>query len=299
MRLRRRTFLRNALVGAGLGVAGVRRSARASATETQGPSKGLAPEESFAFCVIADPHCGEEMRSGIEEHGTAMDRLLTCFRQIEKLEGPDKPDFILLVGDIHPWVLKDHMDKMPIPIHAVAGNHESTNEKRQQLRDLFPEDFKPNGTERDYYSFLHHGVRFIGLCNAGAGGEHIGQFCSEVIRPRGQCEWLETELSQPEACKIVFGHIPPEQENRDRNMYISRNDSRWFNALVEDTVPTALFFGHLHRPTQEYEIGATRCFNVRSCCWNSGQADLGFLVVRVTPEGIATREIITGTFEPA
>jgi hypothetical protein len=34
---------------------------------------------------------------------------------------------------------------------------------------------------------------------------------------------------------------------------------------------------------------------LRSCCWNGGRADLGFMVVRMTPGGLATREIVTGT----
>ena len=81
-------------------------------------------------------------------------------------------------------------------------------------------------------------------------------------------------------------------------MYLSRNDSRYFNELVTRTRPTAMFFGHQHKP-RKFLIGATPAFVVRSCAWNSGSAPLGFLLVKVTPAGIETREIITSPRPPA
>jgi len=95
---------------------------------------------------------------------------------------------------------------------------------------------------------------------------------------------------------IVFAHIPPERTGADRNMYLSRNDSWWFNALVQKTGPEAMFFGHLHQATEEYRIGATQCFNVRSCCWNFNRGPLGFLLVSVDGDGLAVREIETGAY---
>ena len=79
-------------------------------------------------------------------------------------------------------------------------------------------------------------------------------------------------------------------------MRLNRNDSRWFNALVRRTRPTTLFFGHLHEATQPYHISDTQCYNVRSCCWNFQKAFLGFMLVRVTADGITTEEIVTGAY---
>jgi len=289
MDIARRQFIKQTTLGMGLGMLSGPAAAAAEA-----PRDALV--EPFTFAVVADPHCAEGPKPGIEQCGNAVEKLLACTRAMERLDQTDRPDFMLLAGDIHPWALQEHRAKIRLPVHATAGNHESDPAKRGQLRDLFPEDFKPGGAERDYYSFVHKGMRFIAVCDAGMGGEHVGQLCSELIRPSGQCEWLEEQLNRPEGRKILFAHVPPEPNGADRNMYLSRNDSRWFNALVEATRPEAMFFGHLHKATEEYRIGATRCFNVRSCCWNFNGAALGFLLVSVGRDGLTVREIDTGAY---
>ena len=286
------------LVGAGLEVLGSNENAVAQET-------GAKKEEihvPFSFCVVADPHCADKAgvrhayNEGLEKLGGGVDKFLACVREMGKLQGDERPDFMLVVGDIHLWALRDHLDKVDVPMHVIAGNHETFGRKKE-MRDLFPDDFKKGGRESDYYSFVHKGVRFIGVCDAGRGGDHVGQLCSEDFGPRGQCEWLEKELAHNERHKIVFAHIPPEPNGEDRRMYLSRNDSRYFNALIEQTRPTAMFFGHLHSETAERKIGRTRSFTVRSCCWNFERTSIGFMHVRMTPRGIVTREITTGVHE--
>lgn len=288
----RRDFLKTAAVTAGLSILSPRQKLLG---ESPQPEAATQPTGPFSFCVVADPHCSEQPKPGIEEYGNGVDKFFACLDAIKKLTGPDQPDFVLIAGDVHLWTLKEYLPKIDIPLHVIAGNHESNAARRKQMRDLFPDDFRINGQPADYYSFVHKGVRFIGLCDAGM-GDHVGQLCSEIIRPSGQCEWLERQLTQGEAQKILFAHIPPDPEGRDRIMCMSRNDSRWFNALIARTQPTALFFGHQHRATVEHKIGRTRSFTLRSCCWNSGKAPLGFLHVRITDQGITTREILTGTY---
>ena len=290
----RRSFLKFSLasaLGAGLRMFG--RGRRAAAQQAGGPGGAVELAEPFAFCVVADPHTSEPPKKGLESCGNAVEKFFACVREMEKLEGEEKPDFMLIVGDVHLWELRKHLDRVPIPMHVIAGNHDAGGAKRE-MRDLFPADFKQGGREADYYSFVHKGVRFIGLCNAIA--DHIGHLCSEDIVPRGQCEWLEGELAGPERHKIIFAHIPPEPQGRDLNMFMARNDSRYFNQLLERTQPTAAFFGHQHLATVERKVGRTRSFVLRSCCWNGRRAPIGFMVVRVTPEGISTREIITGRY---
>lgn len=255
---------------------------------------GFSP---FCFCAVADPHAAEPPKPGLERYGNGVEKFIACARAMEALPAAEKPDFMLLLGDIHPEALQPALEAVRIPIHATAGNHESNTQKRALLRGLFPDDFKIDGKASDYYSFIHKGVRFISVCNAGNGGEHVGQFCSEIITPSGQCEWIEKELTAPESRKIVFAHIPPERNGADRNMFLSRNDSRWFNVLVEKQQPQAMFFGHLHLPTEEYQVGATRVFQVRSCCWNFNQAPIGFMHIRVTADGMITRELMTGEYQ--
>jgi hypothetical protein len=203
-----------------------------------------------------------------------------------------RPDFILILGDLHLWGAGDALDRVPFPLHVIAGNHEM-GERKAELRARFPVDFQIDGDPSDYYSFVHKGARFIGVCNAGSGGDHVGQLSSSDFGPRGQCEWLESELRRPEATKFVFAHVPPEPDGRDANMYMGRNDSRFFNGLVAQTQPTGLFFGHLHRPTRRYRIGESTVFVVRSCAWNFGGAPLGFLLVETENERIEVEDILT------
>ena len=291
--MNRRTFLtKSAMSGVAASLSGLAQGPEGTRERT--PAAAAKPEP-FAFAVVADPHCAEKPGHGWPEaaHGTHMDRFRRCVEEMEQLGTGAKPEFMLIVGDIHLWELRKHLDRVSIPMHLIAGNHE-TGKRKAEIRELFPQDFSIDGKPSDYYSFTHKGVRFIGVCDAGRGGEHIGQLCSEDFRPRGQCEWLERELQKAEAQKVVFAHIPPHPRNTDLNMYMSRNDSMYFNELVRKTQPTAAFFGHQHRATSEYRIGRTRLVTARSCAWNSAAAPLGFLIVNLTEAGIKTREVITG-----
>ena len=111
----RRTFIQQAALGAGIG----------ALAGTQNIAAQNTPTESFTFAVIADPHCGEDAKKGLEKYGRGVDKLLLCLDKITALEAAKKPEFILLLGDIHPWILKDYKDRLAIPVHAVAGNHEA------------------------------------------------------------------------------------------------------------------------------------------------------------------------------
>ena len=110
---------------------------------------------------------------------------------------------MLIAGDIHLWAIEDLIADFDLPVHVVAGNH-ATTEHKKQLRDFFADDFKVNGRESDYYSFVHKGVRFIGICNA-IHSDHVGHLSSEFITPPGQSEWLETELNKTE--KAIYLRI--------------------------------------------------------------------------------------------
>jgi 3',5'-cyclic AMP phosphodiesterase CpdA len=246
--------------------------------------------------VIADPHLAEKASWQVEAHGTHIDRFLRCFEEMAKLTGVEKPDFALVCGDIHPAELEKCLDRVPLPLHVVPGNHEN-REARDLLRKLFPADFQVAGKPADYYAFTHKGVRFIALCDVG-GGDHVGHLCSEYITPAGQCEWLEQVLARAEPARIVFGHIPPDPACGDRNMYLGRNDSRYLKELVSRTRPAALFFGHQHLATREVDFGGSRCVTLRSCAWNFQAAPLGFLLATVNGTTLTTREVLTSAAGP-
>lgn len=265
-------------------------------TRGQDPAPAATPPPAFSFAVLTDPHLAEKASWEVEANGTHVDRFLRCFEAMARLTGIEKPDFALVCGDLHPAELQKCLDRVPMPLHVVPGNHEN-REARDLLRTLFPHDFQANGKPADYYAFTHKGVRFVALCDVGA-GDHVGHLCSEAITPAGQCEWLEAELARPEAAKVLFAHIPPEPSGADRNMYLGRNDSRYLKELFARTGPTVAFFGHQHLPTREEDVGGTRCITLRSCAWNFKGAALGFLLVTVNGSTVTTREILTSAAAP-
>ena len=256
------------------------------------PDFGRAQEEDFTFAVVSDPHSGEPARWRPQELGSHVERFLRCIERMEALPQDQRPDFMLILGDIHLWELRKHLDRVKIPIHVIAGNHES-GDKKKEIRELFPEDFQIDGQPSDYYSFVHKGVRFIGVCDAGAGGDHIGHLASEDFRPRGQCSWLERQLSEGKERKVLFAHIPIELAGKDEDMYLGQNDSRFLLDLIRKHGPEAMFFGHLHLATVEKKVDRTRCFMVRSCAWNFNEAPVGFLLVKVTAKALEIQEILT------
>lgn len=267
--------------------------------------------EPLVFAIIADPHCVETPSAirhgrGIEHLGDGAARLSLCFDAIRALAPPERPDFVLLLGDIGIENAEPVLGGCPCPIHAVAGNHD-WGPRRQRLRELFPSDFGTREDQSDYYSFEHRGVRFIAICNAGIGNEHVGQFSSEDIRPPGQVDWLVEQLGTSDTLNVVLGHCPPEPERFDRKEYLASSshdylpfigecDSSFLNRLLREQEATVAFFGHLHRATWAYQLGASWIHALRSCNWNHDAAPVGFALVRIKRGRVAIREVLTGSY---
>ena len=245
--------------------------------------------EPFSFVVLSDPHSSEGVRSGYEKFGNAREKFKLCLDEINKMKKTCSPEFVIITGDIHLWAVKDLVRDFELPVHVVAGNHESVKGKKE-LREFFPNDFKKDGKASDYYCFVHNKVRFIGICDA-VTSDHVGYLSSETIRPFGQSVWLESELGKEEKIKVIFGHIPPEPNSADKNMWLSRNDSLFFNDLVKRTRPTMMFFGHQHNP-KKLKVSGCDMYIVRSTSWNSGGIPIGFLVVSFQKDGVLVKEII-------
>ena len=89
----------------------------------------------FSFAVVADPHCAE--RPNRYDGSPHTERFLRCVREMEKLSGTDKPDFMLICGDVHLWELEKYFDDISIPMHVIAGNHEGRIRKKE-MRELVP-----------------------------------------------------------------------------------------------------------------------------------------------------------------
>ncbi len=271
-RLSRRDFLRIAGAGAaGLAFAG---SAGADAWSR-------TPE--YVFAVIADPHLREDR----EGEPTGVDKFRALLARLDGLT--THPQFALIPGDIHPEKLEPLLPEIELPLHVVAGNHESVAH-RAQLRAMFPDDFG----ERDFYSFARGDDLFIALCTA-IPGDHVGHFQSQFITPQlEQLAWLEELLARRADFRHVFvyGHVPPGPDAVAGTMFLARNDALWLQALVEQTRPTALFFGHRHTQA-DFEFGGVQLYGVRSCNWNSGGQPIGALVVAVFAGGFEAQFLPT------
>ena len=254
-------------------------------------AQAAKPEQvRFTFAAMADPHCSDRGNPFHPAAGNGVAMYDTTIKKIMSLTGDRKPDFLLILGDIAVGAIQMQLRNPPLPIHVVHGNHVGTREAREQFRDLFPVDFTRDGKRCDYYSFVHKGVRFIGITDGGM-HDHIGHLCGQVIQPRGQCEWLLQEFQKEEKRKILFGHVPPHPQGKDVNLYLSRNDSRFLNDAVKKHPLLAMFFGHQHRKTRSYLIGQTPCYVVASSA--RGRGPLGFLLVQVTGASLSTEFVVT------
>jgi len=236
------------------------------------------PAPEYVFAVIADPHLREDREgepTGVEKFQALLQRL--------RATAP-RSEFILLLGDIHPEKLEPLLPEIDLPLHVVAGNHESVAH-RAQLRAMFPDDFG----ERDFYSFARGEDLFIGLCTA-IPGDHVGHLQSQYITPQlDQLAWLAELLSRRGDFRHVFlyGHIPPDAECRPSTMCLAQNDARWLRDQVAAARPSALFFGHRHKQI-DFEFAGVPLFGMRSANWNSGGEPTGALVVSVTAGGFTT-----------
>jgi len=215
----------------------------------------------FTFVVDADPH----MSIDRDDELTGRAKFRHILDKVQAL--PTRPDFMLILGDVHGEALKEVLREVDfdLPIHLVFGNADDERGRRI-LRTLFPDDF----TKADYYAFTHKECRFIGLCNA-IPGDHVGHLSSEFYRGLDQCSWLEAQLAEGQGrCKhsFVFGHIPLPPQVKEANYYLALNDQRFLRQLVLKYGPTALLFGHLHR-LETFSVGKTRVASVHGSNWTN------------------------------
>jgi hypothetical protein len=245
----------------------------------------------WSFVVAADLHLREDdpyvIPNGAEGL-TALEKFRRVLHRVPQLQ--PVPQFLMLLGDLHVEQFEKVMPEIPLPVHAVAGNHEKMAD-RQRLRQLFATDFQ----ERDFYSFEQNGSLFICLCNS-IPGDHVGYFESQRITPNiGQLAWLEEQLirgQQYQHC-VVFGHVPPSPDGCPHQDHLTFNDAQWLRQRVEKYQPTALFFGHRHQRIW-FDIARTPVYSLRSCNWNfDADEPIGFLHVTVFPERLDVEFINT------
>ena len=161
------------------------------------------------------------------------------------LDGPNRPDMMVLSGDITDNGDLDSFEKTsalltdcPFPVWPMVGNHDT----REALVEAFPQVELDGG-------FLHYviegeGLRIL-LLDTLENGRHGGGFCE------ARAEWLSAQLdAAPYTPTLIFMHHPPVvsgiswMDPLPGEPWIQR-----FGGVVEGRAQiVAIHCGHLHRP---------------------------------------------------
>ena len=160
------------------------------------------------------------------------------------LEGPNRPDMLVVSGDITDKGDFDSFEKTaalladcPFPVWPMVGNHDS----REGLTHAFPDIPVEDGFI--HYVLEQEGLRII-LLDTLEPGRHGGAFCAQ------RQAWLAGKLNEaPDTPTLIFMHHPPIVSGID--WMDPAPDEDWirrFAAAVEghDQI-RAIHCGHLHR----------------------------------------------------
>ncbi len=161
------------------------------------------------------------------------------------LDGPNRPDMMVLSGDITDNGDLDSFEKTsalltdcPFPVWPMVGNHDT----REALVEAFPQVALDGGFL--HYAIEDEGLRIL-LLDTLENGRHGGAFCE------ARAEWLGAQLdAAPHTPTVIFMHHPPVvsgiswMDPLPGEPWIQR-----FGGVVEGRGQiVAIHCGHLHRP---------------------------------------------------
>ena len=229
-------------------------------------------ELNFKFAIVSDLHIAlphtiwdAPKRFHLVEVG------IPAFEQILAQLVEDKPDFLLLPGDLvqhgerenHEW-LANRLAKLPFPSYVVPGNHDVVRLQGNLLEDEtgkdrialaeFPKIYQQFGytdtSKLDYQQEILPGVHLIGL-NSNAFDESGEQIGTGLIDDE-QFAWLDEQLAALHGKFVmvmvhhnVLEHLPGQSQNKLGQRYMIRNAPQLVARLQSAKVPVA-FTGHLH-----------------------------------------------------
>jgi 3',5'-cyclic-AMP phosphodiesterase len=197
-----------------------------------------------------------DIHVGFAPHEQPEELNLTRFRATLKrlLEGPNRPDLLVLSGDI-----TDHGDAesfaktaellkdCPFPVLPLVGNHDS----RAGLLGAFPQVDAAEGGFLHYVVDAGMGLRVICLDTL-EDGRHGGAFCE--LREA----WLAERLAEaPDQPTLIFMHHPPVVSGIDW-MDPAPNEPwilRLHAVLEGHSQILAIHCGHLHRQITSHFAG--------------------------------------------
>ena len=190
---------------------------------------------------MTDIHLGFAPDERPEEYNRV--RFRATLRRV--LKGPDRPDLMVLSGDITDNGDLDSFEKTaallaecPFPVWPMVGNHDT----REALVHAFPQVALDGGFL--HYALEQDGLRIL-LLDTLELGRHGGAFCE------ARAAWLSAQLdSAPDTPTVIFMHHPPVVSGIE--WMDPAPDEPWiqrFGAVVEGRRQIlAIHCGHLHRP---------------------------------------------------
>lgn len=212
----------------------------------------------FAFVQLCDPQIAKKSLR------TDTENLIQAARQIQALE--PRPAFVLICGDlvdVHSTATQAALDQglaaFEIPVHVVPGNHDVIAPVRASSLKFFR---KRHGS--DTFSFVHEGVRFVGVNNQfwfpqvrARDGALLGEATPAMIEEgRLHDDWLETQLREAKQMgqpSFVMGHYPLFLETPEDKVYfrgLMRNTPlpkrKSVLELFRKTGVVAYLSGHVH-----------------------------------------------------
>ncbi len=203
---------------------------------------GDTPARAVLIAQMTDIHVGFAPHDGEDELNLI--RFRTTLKRL--LEGPNRPDLLVLSGDITDRGDTESFAKTaalladcPFPVLPLVGNHDS----RAALAGAFPQIVPAEGGFLHYVVEAPLGLRIIGLDTL-EDGRHGGAFCEARAR------WLADRLAEaPATPTLIFMHHPPVVVGIDwmdpapHEPWIAR-----LAAVLEgQSQVLAIHCGHLHR----------------------------------------------------
>lgn len=245
----------------------------------------------------------------------------TAKKQIREL----KPELLLLGGDltrdgsIHKWELlemKEDLDSLNIPYHAVPGNMDTGNKHTQKpgpnpdRRDLELNITPPQlqqfeqvfGTSN--WTFLHRNIRFTGFCDILLG--------SKLPEEDRLWEWLRQlpEKNTPSKHVVIMHYAVFIDDLYEESFDITQKDQylSWYFGLnkpereqllqiFKAAGVTDVITGHIHRMREITREGITFtyapgiAFGQWKDHWKDGDSSLGFLEYKVKGDTFEKRFI--------
>jgi Icc protein len=188
---------------------------------------------------ITDLHLGFDEGNPVEFNRKRLDAVLKVL-----IEGPNRPDMLLVSGDLTDRGDDDSYRRCaaalaacPFPVYPTVGNHD--------LRNPFARHFSnvPMVDGFVQYSLRHDGLRLI-VIDTRERGRHGGGFCTQ------RAAWLKARLNEDrDAPTVIVMHHPPLDVGIE--WMATHVDEPWVanfaDAIAGQRQVRAILCGHLHR----------------------------------------------------